>query len=146
MLREPGARRSSPLLLSHETFYCWDKASNCVIYNTDIACKPSASSACLSFFSFTYVIRFHIHNLNSYKLSLSKMFLWKLTHVFLTHSLKTLQQTLPSPILTKRLVLLPVYWDTKGLVLIKQLHEINKIIAYMYARTILNVGSTLCIV
>ena len=46
-LTEPQRKRGgSPPPPLHETYCCWDISSNCVIYNTDVACMPSASCIC----------------------------------------------------------------------------------------------------
>ena len=92
-----------------------------------------------------FVTRLHIH-----KLSLDKKWytsiLWKikspLPYILKcvpAHSLKnTLTSYTNSDISTKIIVLLPVDWDKNGLLIIKRLHMMNKIIGYSYVKTKIN--------
>ena len=49
-----GAQRPSP---NRETLYCYGRASNCVIFKTDIFCMPPAAYDFLSCFNFSIAVR-----------------------------------------------------------------------------------------
>ena len=48
-------KRGGPLS-PYEKYYCWDTASNCVIYNTAVAYMPSVSCVFLSSFNFSFAV------------------------------------------------------------------------------------------
>ena len=142
-----GAGSSSPPF-SHEVFSCWNTASNCVIYITDITCIPSAPCVSASFSAFIFRFegiapaakctcsnRFQIQKISFDELSLTKTTSWKLRSLLPyilrrkpTHSLIHFNQLCFICYIKKKSVLLSA----------KRLHKMNEIIGYSYAKTIMN--------